>query len=152
MINLENIPNIDYNLLLDDGIKLVTRYAISIDRLFLEYEVYQNGKRIYDPFEDDNISNETYSKIDKFLFEMKTKFGNLIPECEEERMIKQTPKMVWISFGTDYPFVDSKKPAVWISNLGVYSSIDEPDSPNINYKQFKLYTHDEGWGYYSENR
>ncbi|MDD2286497.1 MAG: hypothetical protein PHQ11_13995 [Paludibacter sp.] len=133
---------------LGNGFELITRHAINGNEFFVEFELYKNGERIFNPIDlDENeFPDEQYHAMEHMINTQK--IGQMM--SIEEGNLTITAKKIWYAIGDTYSVKEKLSSAkmTWEPTLKLWGKLTKPDVSEVEFVQVKTYKTENGWTYY----
>lgn len=138
---------------LGNGFELVTRHVVRRQDIAVEYELYKDGERVYNPdmLDEDVFPDDQYEAMEDARRSQKT--DDRMVEVEEgvlDNKFGWNFKNVWYAVGETYQIKDQLKAAgmVWESSMKVWASLTKPEIENVKLVQMKTYHTKNEWTWY----
>ncbi len=143
----------DFTHILGNEFELITRHIVRRNDVSVEYELYRDGERIYNPdmLDEQELPDDQYENYEDAIRAQKTE--NWMISVEEgvlENKFGWIPKNVWYAVGETYQIKDSLKSAgmVWDVSMKVWASLTKPDLDGVEFVQMKTYHTKNEWTLY----
>lgn len=138
---------------LGDGYELVTRHIVRLNDVSVEYELYKDGARVYNPdmLDEDAFPDDKYEAYKDAVRAQKSENWMISVESGVlENKFGWVQKPVWYAVGDTYQIKDKLKEVgmVWESGIKMWASLKKPEIEGVEFVQMNTYKKKNEWSRY----